>query len=66
MGAAYRADSDALGTVTGFDEDVVPYVNAGVSLDLSERTMIYLDGKMPLDSKEGKEPTIGVGLGLKF
>ena len=64
MGAAYRADEDSVGSLTGFDNDVVPYVNAGVSLDLSQNTSLYLDGKMPIDSKEGKEPVVGIGISL--
>lgn len=66
IGAAYRADQDVKGTITGFDTDVVPYGHAGLSLDLSERVALTLDGKIPFDSKEGKEPTVGLGINFKF
>ena len=66
VGVAYRADNNVLGTITGFSDDAVPYGHAGVSYDITEKLALTLDGKIPFGSKEGKEPTLGLGVNFKF
>lgn len=67
IGAAGRLDTDVAGTITGYGETgVVPYGHAGVSYDITKDVALTIDGKIPFDSKEGKEPTVGLGINWKF
>jgi len=65
-GAAYRADQDVLGGLTGFDNNAVGYGTAGVTLNLSDKTLIDINTKVPFNSGEGKEITVKGSLGFRF
>lgn len=66
VGAAYRADQNATGALTGFDNDVVPYGTAGITYNISDEFSVTLDGKVPFNSGEGKEATVQLGVGYRF
>lgn len=65
-GLALRADEDSLGTLTGFDDDIVPYLEIGSSLDIKKDLGMYTLVRTSFDSKEGKEWTANTGLKINF
>lgn len=66
IGVAYRADQGTLGSITGNSDNAIPYAEVGVSLDLSDKTGVYVVGKAPFNSSDSKEPVVGAGLKLNF
>ena len=49
--------------LTDLDDGVEGYGHVGVSYDISEQTVVILDGKIPFN---GNDPIVGLSLGWKF
>lgn len=66
-GAAYILDTNNNSALTGNkSQEVVPYANVGVSYDLSDKSLVFVDGKIPLSNNNEESSEVSAGLGFKF
>lgn len=66
-GAAYALDTNNVSALTGLKaQEVVPYANVGASYDLSDKTLVFVDGKIPLSVNNEETAEVTAGFGISF
>lgn len=66
-GAAYVLDTNNVSALTGLKaQEVVPYANVGASYDLSDKSLVFIDGKIPLSVNNEETAEVTAGLAWSF